>query len=173
MMADWARKIAAIYLECGFIEGGNNVLDELRERVINGPEASAMPLSDRRDAVFVAAFEEAFGRRATSMQIMSEMSREMQTQQAFAKNLSGHGFVPTLISGDRLARLQTEQNRTRAATTTRSKLYEYFCATLSATPIADRNVVEQKARSTVLAAPIAPTIKREYRDADVPPFDLQ
>lgn len=143
MMADWARKIAAIYLECGFVEGGNNVLDELRERVINGPEASAMLLSDRRDAVFVAAFEEAFGRRATSVQIMSEMSHEMQTQQAFAKNLSGHGFVPTLISGDRLARLQTEQNRTRAATTTRSKLYEYFCATLSATPIADRNVVEQ------------------------------
>lgn len=143
MMADWARKIAAIYLECGFIEGGNNVLDELRERVINGPEASAMPLSDRRDAVFVATFEEAFGRRATSAQIMSEMSREMQTQQAFAKNLSGHDFVPTLISGDRLARLQTEQNRTRAATTTRSKLYEYFCATLSATPIADREIVKQ------------------------------
>jgi hypothetical protein len=143
MMADWARKIAAIYLECGFIEGGNNVLDELRQRVVYGSETSAMALSDRRDAVFTAAFEESFGRSATSDQIMNEMAREMQTQQAFAKNLSGHDFVPTLISGDRLARLQTDQNRTRAAMTTRNKLYEYFCTTLSATAIAERDVVKQ------------------------------
>jgi hypothetical protein len=102
-----------------------------------------MALSDRRDAVFTAAFEESFGRSATSDQIMNEMAREMQTQQAFAKNLSGHDFVPTLISGDRLARLQTDQNRTRAAMTTRNKLYEYFCTTLSATAIAERDVVKQ------------------------------
>lgn len=143
MMADWARKIASIYLECGFIEGGNNVLDELRHRVVYGSETSAMALGDRRDAVFVAAFEEAFGRRASYDQIMSEMAREMQTQQAFSKNLSGHDFVPTLISGDHLSRLQTKQNRTRAARETNSKLYEYFCATLSATNVADRNIVKQ------------------------------
>ncbi|KAJ5103095.1 hypothetical protein N7532_003624 [Penicillium argentinense] len=143
MMGDWARKIAAIYLECGFIDGGNNVLDELRHRVVYGSDPSAIALGDRRDAVFVAAFEEAFGRRATYNQIMSEMAREMQTQQAFSKNLSGHDFVPTLISGDSLARLQTQQNRTRAAKDTNSKLYEYFCSTLSATNIADRDIVKQ------------------------------
>lgn len=143
MMADWARKIAAIFLECGFIEGGNNVLDELRHRVVYGSETNAMSLGDRRDAVFVAAFEEAFGRRASYSQIMSEMVREMQTQQSFSKNLSGHDFVPTLISGDNLARLQVQQNRTRAAKDTNSRLYEYFCATLSATSISERSIVQQ------------------------------
>ncbi|KAJ5387171.1 hypothetical protein N7509_009712 [Penicillium cosmopolitanum] len=122
MMADWARKIAAIYLECGFIEGGNNVLRRT---------ASPCP------------FEESFGRRASSTQIMTEMAREMQTQQAFSKNLSGHDFVPTLIAGDRLARLQMQQNRTRAAKDTNRKLYEYFCATLSASSISDRDIVQQ------------------------------
>ncbi|KAF3392727.1 putative PPE family protein [Penicillium rolfsii] len=143
MMADWARKIAAIYLECGFIEGGNNVLDELRQRVISSSETSATVIHEQRDAIFTAAFEESFGRRASSDQILDEMSREMQTQQAFAKSLSGHDFIPTLISGDRLARLQADQNRTRAAMATRNKLYEYFCNTLSATSIADRDVVKQ------------------------------
>lgn len=143
MIGDWARKIAAIYLECGFIEGGNNTLDDLRQRVVNGPEISAMALGDRRDAIFVAAFEEVFGRRASYDQIMDEMAREMQIQQAFSKNLSGHDFVPTLISGDRLARLQTDQKRTRAAKDTHTRLYEYFCATLSATLIADRDIVKQ------------------------------
>ncbi|KAJ5087928.1 hypothetical protein N7456_011544 [Penicillium angulare] len=142
-MMDWARKIASIYLECGFIDGGNNVLDELRQRVVYGSETSARALGDRRDAIFVAAFEEAFGRRASYSQIMNEMAREMQTHQAFAKNLSGHDFVPTLVSGDRLALLQTEQKRTRAAKDTRGKLYEYFCTTLSATSIADRDIVKQ------------------------------
>ncbi|KAJ5730600.1 uncharacterized protein N7483_005108 [Penicillium malachiteum] len=143
MMMSWARKIAAIYLECGFIDGGNSVLDELRQRVVYGSDTSALALSDRRDAVFTAAFEEAFGRRATYDQIMSEMAREMRTHQAFTKNLSGHDFIPTLISGDKLATLQSEQKRTRAAKETRSKLYEYFCATLSATAIADRDIVKQ------------------------------
>jgi hypothetical protein len=143
MMANWARKIAAIYLECGFLEGGNNVLDELRQRVVYSSETSVVAIHERREAIFVSSFEEAFGRRATSDQIMDEMAREMQTQQAFAKNLSGHDFIPTLISGDRLIRLQTEQNRTRAAMDTRNKLYEYFCTTLSAISIANRDVVKQ------------------------------
>ncbi|KAJ6136420.1 hypothetical protein N7512_001580 [Penicillium capsulatum] len=143
MMGDWARKIAAIYLECGYIEGGHNVLDELRHRVVYGSDTSVMTLGDRQDAIFVAAFEEAFGRRAGSAQIMDEMAREMQTQQAFSKNLSGHDFIPTLVSGDRLARLQNDQKRTRAAKDTHSRLYEYFCATLSATQIADRDIVKQ------------------------------
>lgn len=143
MMMSWARKIAAIYLECGFIEGGNSVLDELRQRVIYGSETSALSLGDRRDAVFTAAFEEAFGRRASYDQIMSEMAREMQTHQTFTRNLSGHDFIPTLVSGDKLANLQAEQRRTRAANDTRSKLYEYFCATLSATSIADRAITKQ------------------------------
>ncbi|KAJ5621589.1 hypothetical protein N7528_006372 [Penicillium herquei] len=143
MMMSWARKIAAIYLECGFIDGGNSVLDELRQRVVYGSDTSALALHDRRDAVFTAAFEEAFGRRASYDQIMSEMAREMRTHQAFTKNLSGHDFIPTLVSGDKLASLQTEQKRTRAAKETRSKLYEYFCATLSATAIADRDIVKQ------------------------------
>ncbi|KAJ5287112.1 hypothetical protein N7478_002798 [Penicillium angulare] len=142
-MMDWARKIASIYLECGFIDGGNSVLDELRQRVVYGSETSARALGDRRDAIFVAAFEEAFGRRATYSQIMTEMACEMQTHQAFTKNLSGHDFIPTLVSGNRLALLQTGQKRTRAAKDTRSKLYEYFCATLSATSITDREIVKQ------------------------------
>lgn len=143
MMGDWARKIAAIYLECGFIDGGNGILDELRNRVVTSSDTSAMTLGDRRDAVFVAAFEEVFGRRASSAQIMTEMAREMQMQQAFSKYLSGHEFIPTLVTGDRLARLQTDQKRTRAAVNTRNKLYEYFCTTLSATKIADRDIVKQ------------------------------
>ncbi|KAJ5140438.1 hypothetical protein N7448_003846 [Penicillium atrosanguineum] len=143
MMSDWARKIASIYLECGFIEGGNSVLDELRHRVLSGSDTSAMALGDRRDAVFVASFEEVFGRRGTSEQIITEMYREMQIQKTFTRNLSGHDFIPTLISGDRLARLQIDQNRVRAAKDTRDRLYEYFCATLSATNIADRDIVMQ------------------------------
>lgn len=143
MMGDWARKIASIYLECGFIEGGNNVLDELRHRVISASDASAMPLGERRDAMFVASFEEVFSRRTTSQQIITEMSREMQTQQTFSKSLSGHDFIPTLIAGERLARLQTDQKRARAAKDTRDRLYDYFCATLSATRIADHEIVMQ------------------------------
>ncbi|KAJ5933660.1 hypothetical protein N7454_005989 [Penicillium verhagenii] len=143
MTKEWARKIAAIYLECGFIDGGNSMLDELRQRVIYGSDTSVMTLGERRDAVFVAAFEEAFGRRATYDQIMSEMAREMQTQQSFTKNLSGHDFIPTLISGDRLATLQMEQKRTRVSKETRTRTYEYFCTTLSATKVADRKIVQQ------------------------------
>lgn len=143
IMGDWARKVASIYLECGFIEGGNNMLDELRHRVIYGSESSVMALGDRRDAVFVAAFEEVFGRRASYDQIMDEMAREMQTQQAFSKNLSGHDFIPTLVSGDRLARLQTDQKRTREAKDTHTRLYDYFCANLSATSISGRDIIKQ------------------------------
>ncbi|KAJ6069326.1 hypothetical protein N7499_011213 [Penicillium canescens] len=142
-MGDWARKIASIYLECGFIEGGNNVLDELRHRVVYSSEASAMALHDRRDAVFVSAFEEVFGRRATHSQIMTEMTREMSTYQAFSKSLSGHDFIPTLITGHVLYNLQTEQKRVRAAADTKDKLYEYFCSNLSATSIADKEIVQQ------------------------------
>ncbi|KAJ5988371.1 hypothetical protein N7481_003581 [Penicillium waksmanii] len=123
MMADWARKIAAIYLECGFIEGGNNVL-----------RRTASPRRLRiRNQRHGSGYSE----------IMTEMTREMQTQQAFSKNLSGHDFVPTLIAGDNLARLQTQQNRTRAAKDTNKKLYEYFCATLSASSISQRDIVQQ------------------------------
>ncbi|KAJ5329731.1 hypothetical protein N7452_010121 [Penicillium brevicompactum] len=143
MIGDWARRIASIYLECGFIEGGNNVLDELRQRVVYSPEASAMALGDRRDAVFVAAFEEVFGRRASYDQIMKEMSSEMGTYQTFSKNLSGHDFVPTLISGHVLYTLQHDQKRTRAANDTKDKLYDYFCSNLSATNVGDKEVVQQ------------------------------
>lgn len=143
VMDDWARKIATIFLECGFIEGGNVVLDELRQRVMSSSDKSPKTLGDRRDAVFVSAFEEAFGRRASSDMIMQEMAREMQMQQEFSKNLSDNDFIPALIAGDRLAHLQTSQNRTRAARDTREKLYEYFCSTLSATHVADRHVVRQ------------------------------
>ncbi|KAJ5677588.1 uncharacterized protein N7477_003221 [Penicillium maclennaniae] len=143
MTSDWARKIASIYLECGFIEGGNSVLDELRHRVLSGSDTSAMALRDRRDAKFVASFEEVFGRRGSSEEIITEMYREMQIQQTFTRNLSGHDFIPTLISGDRLARLQIDQKRARAAKETRDRLYEYFCVTLSATNIADHDIVMQ------------------------------
>ncbi|KAJ5628727.1 hypothetical protein N7490_010955 [Penicillium lividum] len=142
-MKDWARKVAAIYLECGFIDGGNGVLDELRQRVIYGSDTSAMTLGERRDAVFSAAFEESFSRRTTYEEIITEMSRETHTQQSFTKNLSGHDFIPTLISGERLATLQTQQKRTRVAKDTRTRLYEYFCTTLSATSIADHQIVQQ------------------------------
>lgn len=142
-MSGWAGKIAAIYLECGFIEGGNSILDELRQRVVNGSDTSTMPLTDRRDAVFVAGFEEVFARRASSNQILSELAREKQIQQAFSKNLSGHDFIPTLISGYRLVRLQKDQERTRAARDTQVKLYDCFCNTLSADNIAQKDIVKQ------------------------------
>jgi tetratricopeptide (TPR) repeat protein/ElaB/YqjD/DUF883 family membrane-anchored ribosome-binding protein len=143
MVGDWARRIASIYLECGFIEGGNNVLDELRQRVVYSPEASPMALSERHDAVFVASFEEVFGRRASASQILTEMTREMSTYQTFSKSLSGHDFIPTLVSGHILYTLQTEQKRTRAANDTKDKLYEYFCTNLSATDVADKDIVQQ------------------------------
>jgi hypothetical protein len=142
-MADWARRIASIYLECGFIEGGNNLLDELRHRVVYSPEASAMDLSLRRDAIFVAAFEEVFGRRASYDQIMEEMAREMKTSQAFAKSLSSHDFIPTLINGHQLYNIQIGQKRVRAANETKDKLYAYFCSNLSATKVADKGIVQQ------------------------------
>jgi tetratricopeptide (TPR) repeat protein len=143
MIGDWARRIASIYLECGYIEGGNNFLDELRQRVVYSPEASTMALPERRDAIFVAAFEEVFGRRASYDQIMKEMSTEMKTHQTFSKNLSGHDFVPTLISGHLLYTLQIDQKRVRPANDTKNKLYEYFCTNLSATSVADKEVVQQ------------------------------
>lgn len=142
-IADWARRIASIYLECGFIEGGNNLLDELRQRVVYSSEASPADLRDRRDAVFVAAFEEVFGRRASYDQIMNEMGREMRNSRAFSKSLSGHDFVPTLIAGHQLYNLQINQKRVRPANDTKDKLYEYFCSNLSATKVADKEVVQQ------------------------------
>ncbi|KAJ5187033.1 hypothetical protein N7449_010027 [Penicillium cf. viridicatum] len=142
-MADWARRIASIYLECGFIEGGNNLLDELRQRVVYSSEASPADLRDRRDAVFVAAFEEVFGRRASYDQIMNEMSREMRNSRSFSKSLSGHDFVPTLVAGHQLYNLQINQKRVRPANDTKDKLYEYFCSNLSATKVADKEVVQQ------------------------------
>ncbi|KAJ5824573.1 hypothetical protein N7447_006913 [Penicillium robsamsonii] len=142
-MGDWARRIASIYLECGFIEGGNNLLDELRHRVVYSSEASAVNLSTRRDAIFVAAFEEVFSRRASYDQIMNEMAREMKTSQAFAKSLSSHDFIPTLVNGHQLYNLQIGQKRVRAANETKDKLYEYFCSNLSATKVADKGVVQQ------------------------------
>ncbi|KAJ5238468.1 hypothetical protein N7468_003087 [Penicillium chermesinum] len=141
-MDDWARKIGTIYVECGFIDGGNAVLDELRQRVVSSPDKSAKTLRDQRDAVFVSAFEEAFSRRASSDVIMDEMAREMQTRQEFSKNLSSHDFIPALVSGNRLANLQADQKRDHAAKRTRDRLYEYFCSTLSATQIADRGIVQ-------------------------------
>lgn len=143
MIGDWARRIASIYLECGFIEGGNNVLDELRQRVIYSSEASPVALNERRDAVFVAAFEEVFGRRAGYDQIMKEMSREMSNYQTFSRNLSGHDFIPTLISGHILYTLQHDQKRARAANDTKDKLYDYFCSNLSATNVGDKEIVQQ------------------------------
>ncbi|CAG8889944.1 unnamed protein product [Penicillium egyptiacum] len=142
-MGDWARRIASIYLECGFIEGGNNLLDELRHRVVYISESSAADLSDRRDAVFVAAFEEVFGRRASYNQIMAEMAREMRTSQAFSKSLSSHDFIPTLITGHKLYDLQIGQKRVRAANDTKDKLYDYFCSNLSATNVSDKEIVQQ------------------------------
>ncbi|KAF9249610.1 hypothetical protein DTO027I6_4302 [Penicillium roqueforti] len=143
-VGDWARRIASIYLECGFIEGGNNLLDELRHRVVYSLESSsAVDLSDRRDAVFVAAFEEVFGRRASYDQIMSEMAREMKTSRDFSKSLSGHDFIPTLIIGHKLYSLQVGQKRVRAANDTKDKLYDYFCSNLSATKVADKEIVQQ------------------------------
>ncbi|KAJ5143916.1 uncharacterized protein N7515_002703 [Penicillium bovifimosum] len=143
MIGDWARRIASIYLECGFIEGGNNVLDELRHRVVYSPEASTMALPERRDAIFVAAFEEVFGRRASYDQIMREMDTEMKTHRDFTRNLSGHDFIPTLISGHLLYTMQTEQKRVRPANDTKNKLYEYFCTNLSAMNVSDKEVVQQ------------------------------
>ncbi|KAJ5788262.1 hypothetical protein N7457_003252 [Penicillium paradoxum] len=142
-ITDWARRIASIYLECGFIEGGNSLLDELRYRVVYSSETSATILGDRHDAMFVAAFEEVFGRRATYDQIMREMAREMETYQTFSKSLSGHDFIPTLVSGHLLYTLQHDQKRIRAANDTKDKLYGYFCSNLSATSVADKEVVQQ------------------------------
>ncbi|KAJ5964813.1 uncharacterized protein N7479_004689 [Penicillium vulpinum] len=141
-IGDWARRIASIYLECGFVSGGNELLDELRHRVVYG-ESSNINLRDRHDAIFVAAFEEVFGKRATYDQIMADMARERKTSQAFAKSLSSHDFIPTLITGHQLYNIQIGQKRVRAANDTKDKLYDYFCSNLSATGVADKAIVQQ------------------------------
>ncbi|KAH8431979.1 uncharacterized protein LDX57_009626 [Aspergillus melleus] len=131
-LVDRAHRLAEIYLECGYIEEGNQMINDMRQQVVHEtPAAQRQSLVEYRPAVFVASFEEVFGKRQTSHQILSELSREGQVYNAFQQSLASHDLVPTLAAGDKLHRLQVDQKRAAAAQSTHDRLYEYFCNSLS------------------------------------------
>ncbi|KAL2840379.1 hypothetical protein BJX68DRAFT_279038 [Aspergillus pseudodeflectus] len=143
LLVDRAQRLAGIYLECGYIDEGNALIDELHQQVIQEtPVAHRQALDEHRPAVFVAAFEEAFGKRQSAREILNEMSREAQVYNNFQQSLSTHDLMPTLAAGERLYRLQTQQKHTMAAKHTEDQLYQYFCNTLSVgRPIRAKDVV--------------------------------
>ncbi|KAJ0350003.1 hypothetical protein COL922a_014801, partial [Colletotrichum nupharicola] len=136
-------RLAGIYLECGYIDEGNALIDELHQQGIQEtPVAHRQALDEHRPAVFVAAFEEAFGKRQSAREILNEMSREAQVYNNFQQSLSTHDLMPTLAAGEKLHRLQTQQKHTMAAKHTEDQLYQYFCNTLSVgRPIRAKDVV--------------------------------
>ncbi|PWY63637.1 NACHT domain protein [Aspergillus eucalypticola CBS 122712] len=127
-----ARRLAEIYLECGYTTEGWALIDSLHQQVIHDtPAAQRKNLEEYRPAVFVASFEEVFGRTRSSSQILDDLSREGEVYNVFQQSLAGHDLMPTLAAGERLHRLQTEQKRSTAAQSTQNKLYDFFCNTLS------------------------------------------
>ncbi|PLN83280.1 NACHT domain protein [Aspergillus taichungensis] len=131
-LIDRAHRLAEIYLECGLIDEGNTLINEMHQHVIHDtPASQRQALNEYRPAVFVASFEEVFGKRRTFNQIMVDLSREGQVYSTFQQSLSSHDLMPTLAAGEKLHRLQTDQKRSIAAQTTQDKLYEYFCNNLS------------------------------------------
>ncbi|KAE8352479.1 hypothetical protein BDV28DRAFT_135059 [Aspergillus coremiiformis] len=131
-LVDRAHQLAEIYLELGYIDEGNQLIDNLHQRVINEtPAAQRQSLNEYRPAVFVAAFEEVFNKQRSSRQILDDLSREGQVYNSFQRSLSGHDLMPTLAAGEKVHRLQTNQRRYSSAQDTEDKLYEYFCDKLS------------------------------------------
>lgn len=144
-LVDRAHRLAEIYLELGYIDEGNRLIDDLHQRVINEtPAAQRQSLNEYRPAVFVAAFEEVFGKQRSSKQVLDELSREGQVYNAFQRSLSSHDLMPTLAAGEKLYTLQTNQKRYSSAQDTQSRLYDYFCNTLSvAQPLRKKDAVQQ------------------------------
>ncbi|KAL2828312.1 hypothetical protein BJY01DRAFT_228578 [Aspergillus pseudoustus] len=132
LLVDRAKRLAGIYLECGYIDEGNALINELHQQVIQEtPVAHRQALDEHRPAVFVAAFEEVFGKRQSAREILDSMSREGQVYNNFQQSLSSHDLMPTLAAGEKLHRLQNQQRHTTAAKQTEDQLYQYFCNTLS------------------------------------------
>ncbi|KAL5332530.1 hypothetical protein BJX70DRAFT_383877 [Aspergillus crustosus] len=134
-LVDRGHKLAEIYLECGYIEEGNALINLLHQRVIQEtPVSHRQALEEHQPAVFVANFEEVFGKRQSAREILDEMSREGQIYSNFQHSLTTHDLMPTLAAGEKLHRLQTHQKHMGAARNTEERLYQYFCNTLSVAP---------------------------------------
>lgn len=142
-LVDRARRLAEIYLECGYIDAGNNLIDALRQQVVYERPESQKSLNTYQPAVFVAAFEEYFHQRQSFSQILDELSEESSVFGSFEQSLSSSDLVPTLASGERVYRAQAEQQRTATAKQTRAKLYIYFCNTLSISHLQQKDVIHQ------------------------------
>ncbi|KAL3435578.1 hypothetical protein BDV09DRAFT_194793 [Aspergillus tetrazonus] len=142
-LADRGRKLAEIYLECGYIDEGNALINSLRQQVIQEtPAAHRQALDEHRPAVFVAAFEEVFGKRQSAREILNELTHEGQIYNNFQQSLTSHDLMPTLAAGDKLLRLQNQRKQTQAAKNTEVQLYQYFCNTLSvARPARQKEIV--------------------------------
>ncbi|KAL2802237.1 hypothetical protein BJX63DRAFT_415618 [Aspergillus granulosus] len=143
VLVDRAQRLAGIYLECDYIDEGNSLINKLHQQVIQEtPVAHRQALDEHRPAVFVAAFEEVFGKRQSAREILDAMSREGQVYNSFQQSLSTHDLMPTLAAGEKLHRLQTQQKHTTATKNTEDQLYEYFCNTLPVgQPIRPKEIV--------------------------------
>lgn len=142
-LIDRAHRLAEIYIECGYIDAGNKLIDELHQQIVYERPASQKSVDSYQPAVFVASFEEHFRKRQSYSQIMDELNREGSVFGSFEDSLSSRDLVPTLASGERLHRVQADQKRTSAAKETQSKLYTYFCNTLSVSHLQRRDVIRQ------------------------------
>ncbi|KAI9374795.1 hypothetical protein BJX61DRAFT_496388 [Aspergillus egyptiacus] len=157
-LIDRGHRLAEIYLECGYIDEGNALINELRQKVIQEtPAAHRQALSEHRPAVFVAAFEEVFGKRKSAHEILDEMSREGQVYSNFQHSLSSHDLIPTLGAGEKLYRLQCDQKHAAAAKNTETQLYQYFCNILS---------VPQQTRQKDIVYVFYSTCRRESLNED-------
>ncbi|KAF7170799.1 hypothetical protein CNMCM5623_003318 [Aspergillus felis] len=144
-LVERAHRLAEIYLECGYKDAGYDLIDELHKKVIHEtPRAQQMALNEHRPAVFVAAFEEKFGKKMTYSQILDALSQECGVYNEYQTSLSKHDLVTTIVTGQKLHVMQTEQRRMTAATKTQGSLYEYFCNSLSVSPeLRSKDVVHQ------------------------------
>ncbi|KAL3476742.1 hypothetical protein BJX99DRAFT_136204 [Aspergillus californicus] len=142
-LIDRGRRLAEIYLECGYIDEGNALINELHQQVIQEtPATHRQALDEHQPAVFIAAFEEVFGKRQSAREVLDEMTREGQVYSSFQQRLAGHDLMPTLVAGEKLYQLQTQQKHTASAKRTQDQLYQYFCNTLSvAQPVRQRDIV--------------------------------
>ncbi|KAL2868786.1 uncharacterized protein BJX67DRAFT_37297 [Aspergillus lucknowensis] len=142
-LMDRGHRLGEIYLECGYMDEGNDLINRLHQQVIREtPAAHRQALDEHRPAVFVAAFEEVFGKRQSAREILDEMSREGQVYNNFQQRLTSHDLMPTLAAGEKLHRLQTQQKHTTAAKNTEDQLYQYFCNTLSVSrPVRSKEIV--------------------------------
>lgn len=142
-LVELAHRLAEIYLECGYLDAGHNLIDELHEQVVYERPQSLKSLNAYQPAVFVAAFEEVFGKRQSYNQIMDELTKESSVYGSFEQSLSSRDLVPTLASGERLHRVQADQKRTTTAKETHAKLYTYFCNSLSISHLQRKDVIHQ------------------------------